>query len=217
MLGAAPIFSRVGSVVIPEGIDTEAFRSDTAAASHFRVRHSLGDQPFLLAVGALTPEKRYDYLFQSLALLGPQAPLLVVCGDGEGKSRLRELVRLLDIRVVFVGAIPRAQLPGAYSACSLFVHGCAVETFGLSVLEAMSCSRPVIATRGGALPEVVGEAGILVDPQSPVSMRDAISGLLANQNRATELGTLARARAVEKFSVGSMVDSYHRTLIRYAR
>lgn len=217
VLGAAPFFGRAGSVVIPEGIDTEVFRPRPADASCFRERHSLGNQEFLLAVGALTPEKRYDYLFHALSLVGHDVPLMVVCGAGSEESRLRELASSLALRVSFIGAIPRNDLPGAYSASTLFIHGCAVETFGLSVLEAMSCARPVIAARGGAVPEVVGDAGILVDPQSPDAMGQAISALLADRAHGRQLGVMARARAVAKFSLDAMVDAYHQALIGYIR
>lgn len=218
VLAQAPFMRAAPSVVIPEGINVAEFSPRPGDAEQFRRRYGLGDDPFVLAVGALSPEKRYDFLFTALQGLGSSAPPLVICGTGMEEQRLRDLANRLDVRVRFLGQIPRAELPGAYSASTALLHGCAVETFGLSVLEAMSCGCPVIAVAGGALPEVVGvdgTCGVLVNPAAPVEMRDAVTAVLRDLPRAKSMGAAARASAVARFSVEEMVSGYASALSRH--
>lgn len=218
VLAQAPFMRAAPSLVIPEGLDVTEFRPRPRDATEFRRRHGLGEDSFLLAVGALSPEKRYEFVFGALKGLGSSAPPLVICGTGAEEQRLRDLAASLDLRVRFLGQISRAELPGAYSASAALVHGCAVETFGLSVLEAMACGRPVIAVAGGALPEVVGvdgTRGILVDPAAPLEMRDAIAALMQDRPRAESMGAAARVSAVERFSLDAMVSGYASALSRH--
>jgi len=218
VLAQAPFMHTAPSLVIPEGIDVAQFRPRQRDAAEFRQRYGLARDSFVLAVGALSPEKRYDFLFAALKGLGPSAPLLVICGTGMEEQRLRDLASRLDLRVRFLGQISRDELPGAYSASAALVHGCAVETFGLSVLEAMACGCPVIAVAGGALPEVVGvdgTCGVLVDPAAPLEMRDAITALLRDKPRAESMGAAARASAIARFSLEAMVSGYASALSRH--
>src|SRR5207249_7414134 len=78
----APFMVRRPARVIYEAVDAERFRPDAAGGRAFRERHGLGDRPFLLAVGALEREKRYDWLLDALARIGTQGPPLTVCSTG---------------------------------------------------------------------------------------------------------------------------------------
>ncbi len=172
---------------------------------------------FLLAVGALTVEKRYDFMFESLAQLGDEAPQLLICGEGKEEERLnvRAVARRVDVR--FMGRLPHDQLVGAYNASLGLVHTGAVETFGLSVLEAMACGRPVVASAGGALPEVVGTgggAGTLVDVDSIHATANAIRCLVIEPKQAAATGERARERA-KMFPVSAMEDSYAELVRRH--
>jgi len=209
VLEGAPFMRATPSRTIYEGVDLEEFRPDPRAAEKFRKTFRIAGG-FLLAVGALTAEKRYDFMFDVLAQLGDEAPQLVVCGEGEEKERLsvRAMARRVDVR--FMGRLPREQLAGAYNASLGLVHTCAVETFGLSVLEAMACGRPVVASAGGALSEVVGTdggAGTLVDVDSIHETASAIRCLFSEPAQAAATGARARERA-RMFPLSAMEDSY---------
>jgi glycosyltransferase involved in cell wall biosynthesis len=220
VLAEVPFMRRVRPVTIYEGIDVNRFHPSDCSAATFRRSHDLGCGPFVLAVGALSGEKRYEFLFDALSRLGDDAPLLVVCGEGEEEKRLRQKAEALSVRVRFTGRLPQSELVGAYNAAIGLVHVGDVETFGLSVLEAMACARPVIASAGGALPEVIGtdgSCGQLVPVNSRAAVSAAIQSLVANPDGAAEWGLRARARAKRYFSLEAMEDGYAELAARHAR
>jgi glycosyltransferase involved in cell wall biosynthesis len=211
VLRETPFMRRVRPVTIHEGIDTETFRPSRRDAIDFRRTFDIGLQPFLLAVGALSPEKRYDVLFDALRLLGPNAPLLVVCGEGAEQGRLLQRAASLQLNVRLLGRVQQSVLTGAYSASLGLVHAGSCETFGLAVLEAMACARPVVVAAGGALPEVVGPdggSGLLAEADSVGDLALAIETLLADREAANEMGQRARARASTMFSLQLMEYRY---------
>jgi glycosyltransferase involved in cell wall biosynthesis len=192
--------------VIPEGVAPE-FYPDPVAAGEFRAMHGIGDQEFVLAVGSLTADKRYEFLFDALSRLGPAAPLLVVCGAGPQSEYLKQRADALRLKVTFPGLVPSGLLRGAYTAATLMVHACQIETFGLSVLEAMACGCAVLAVDGGAIPEVLGQAGVLTDPRDSRAFSASLVELLSDPGRRQELGSAARLRA-QRFSLHQMQDAY---------
>ncbi len=215
ILRLAPWMRRAPHRVIAEGVDLEAFAADPAAASAFRAAHGLAaDEPFLLVVGALTREKRGDFLLDAVRLVHG-APTLVVCGEGPMDASLRAQATRLGVSARFLGRVDRGALRGAYSAATLLVHACRVETFGLSVLEAMACGCPVVGMRAGGLLEVVGDdgaAGVLVNPDDPAAMASAIRHLLTDQEQAARVGSAARDRARRLFSLDRMAAGYEDAL-----
>jgi len=215
VLGLAPWMRRAPHRVIAEGVCDEQFRPDAAAARDFRERYGLDDEPFLLSVGALTREKRGAFLIDAVRAV-PDAPTLVFCGEGPLHESLAAQAELLDVKVRFLGLVPRNELRGAYSAAALLVHGCAVETFGLSVLEAMACGCAVVGVRAGGLLEVVGSdgaAGLLVDANDPGEMARAIRRVLGSAELAGAVRIAARQRAQSRFSLSRMSDGYERAVL----
>jgi glycosyltransferase involved in cell wall biosynthesis len=192
--------------VIPEGVDP-IFQPDQVKAREFCARYDLSPQGFVLAVGSLTADKRYEFLFEVMRCLGSEAPSLVICGGGPLKDRLRAQAADLQVDAKFLGLVDSDLLPGAYTAATLFVHACEIETFGLSVLEAMSCGCPIIAAAGGAVPEVVADAGVLIPTRDPESYAAVLRSLLSNPSLQRTLGQAAQERA-RKFSLDQMQQSY---------
>jgi glycosyltransferase involved in cell wall biosynthesis len=212
VLKAAPFMRRRPWRVITGGVDTATFYPDPAAGQGFRQHHALGDRPLLLAVGALMPEKRYPEMFDIVARLSTPVTLLL-CGEGKLEPELRALAaeRRLDVR--FLGMLPPAELRAVFAAASVFIHTCAVETFGLSVAEAMACGRPVMVSEGGGLLEVVADAGVLVPPDDHAGFVSRLDSLLQDRPARETLGQAARARMLDLFSVEHMVEEYERLLV----
>jgi glycosyltransferase involved in cell wall biosynthesis len=212
----APFMSAAQNTTIHEGVDTEVFAPSPNAGLEFRRRHNIGPRPFVLAVGALSEEKCYPLLLDALARLDDRAPLLVVCGEGGDESALRAYAEALRVRVKFVGRVPREQLVGAYAAATALVHTGDRETFGLAVLEAMACARPVVVSSGGALPEVVGEtggAGVIVSGGA-AEWSEAIASVLGEPWSRARMGAAGRRRAVERFSLAAMARGYAEVVAR---
>jgi glycosyltransferase involved in cell wall biosynthesis len=197
--------------IIPEGVDP-AFKPDQSRASEFRTRYGIGGE-FLLAVGSLTADKRYDFLFEVLRRLGPGAPPLIICGAGPLAGRLQEQAASLHLDVRFLGLVNTELLPGAYTAATAFVHACEIETFGLSVLEAMACGSAVIAANGGAVPEVVGDAGVLTAIGDANSFCGALRSVLSDYELRESLSQAARLRA-RRFSLSEMQQAYGEAIER---
>jgi len=142
------------------------------------------------------------YLFEALAML-PEDVTLTIVDEGPPKrlTAWKMIERLkLQHRVHFTGKIDLDQLVHHYSTCTILVMSSLYEGFGLPAAEAMSCETPVVTTTAGALPEVVGDAGILVPPENPGALKDAINTLLNNEALREELGKKGRRRAVDMFA-----------------
>jgi glycosyltransferase involved in cell wall biosynthesis len=162
-----------------------------------RQKYGLGDCPFILSVGTLQPRKNYRRLIQALAKLDP-VPLLVIVGSKgwNYEDVFSEVTRQgLTGRVHFPGFVADADLPTLYSAASLFVYPSLYEGFGLPVLEAMACGTPVVASNRSALPEVVGEAGLLVDAKDVAALAAAVSRLLGDATLSQQLAQAGQAQA----------------------
>jgi glycosyltransferase involved in cell wall biosynthesis len=108
-------------------------------------------------------------------------PLVLAGGKGWYYEEILERVRTLDLErfVVFPGFVPQEDLPWYYRAATLFMYPSLFEGFGFPVLEAMACAVPVITTTASSLPEVAGDAAVLVEP-------DDIGGMAAAMNRCLD-------------------------------
>jgi glycosyltransferase involved in cell wall biosynthesis len=109
----------------------------------------------------------------------------------------RPLVRELGLgdRIIFTGQIREQDKAPLYSGAAVFVFPSLYEGFGMPVLEAMACGAPVVTSDSSALPEVVGDAGLLVNPYSQPAITEAMATLLEDPRRRAELGARARARS----------------------
>ena len=156
------------------------------------------DQPFILAVGNLEPRKNLESLVEAYARLAADIPHDLVLAGAVG-WKADSLVALLndprlENRVHLPGYLEPSVLPALYAAADLFVIPSWYEGFGLTMLEAMACGTPVIASDRGSLPEVAGNAAILVDPQ-PQILAQAIESTLADPDLRHTLSAAGRSRA----------------------
>jgi glycosyltransferase involved in cell wall biosynthesis len=171
--------------VIPNGVD-DAFSPDGPAR---------GGPPYLLFVGALQPRKDPLAAIEALSLSGPDLRLVLVGPDkGAAAEARRSVARLgLNGRVEFSGHVEKPALAALYRGARALVFPSKYEGFGLPVLEAMASGTPVVATTAGAIPEVAGDAAVLVDPGDPIALADGIERALTDRERLSRAG-LERAR-----------------------
>jgi glycosyltransferase involved in cell wall biosynthesis len=203
--------------VVHNGVD-DVYRSLPASkVAGFRAEQGLPDR-FILFVGTLEPRKNVARLIEAYARLpGTRPPLMLVGGKGwlyDGIIARIEALNLTD-EVHFVGYVPAQDLPFWYNAAELFVYPSLYEGFGLPPLEAMACGTPVVASTASSLPEVVSQAGLLVDPMNTEALTAAMEQVLADPDMQKKMRATGLARA-EKFSwhraAQRTVDSYRRAL-----
>jgi glycosyltransferase involved in cell wall biosynthesis len=151
--------------------------------------------PYALFVGALQPRKDPVAAVEALALANTELRLVLVGPERGSGSEARDAAHRLglDGRVEFAGHVGKDELARLYRGASLLVLPSHYEGFGLPVLEAMASGTPVVTTTAGALPEVAGDAAILVEPGDPVALAGGIERALADRERLVRAG-LERAR-----------------------
>lgn len=175
------------------------------------------NMPTVLTVGRLAASERYkghDVVLDAWAavlLEVPQARYIIV-GDGDDRARLQERGREMGFAssVIFKGAVSSAELQSCYDECQVFALPARTELdpraprgegFGIVFLEAMAHGKPVIGPNVGAPPEFIhdGEHGLLVDPVNPAKLAKALVELLANPERARQMGEAGRKWAREQY------------------
>ncbi len=159
------------------------------------VRQRLGLPPaFLLFVGTLEPRKNLVRLVEALEQLASPIPLVIAGRKGWLYEDIFATVkrRGLEDRVIFVDFVEDADLPALYNLTQAFIYPSLYEGFGLPALEALACGTPLVTTPVASLPEVVGEAAVLVDPLDSAAIAAGIEQALA---RAADLRAPGLAQA----------------------
>ncbi|HEY9037235.1 MAG TPA: glycosyltransferase family 4 protein [Pseudomonadales bacterium] len=182
--------------LIYNGIDTNVFRPmpDVAKIPYRLMATASADQPL----------KGLRYLLEAFAQLLPRYPqlsLLLVSKPRAG-GETEQLIEQLGIgdRITFVSGISTEQLVQYYAQAAVAVVPSVYEGFGLPAGEAMACGVPLVSSRGGALPEVVGDAGVLVPVKDVNAMAQAIAGLLEDSGRRDALAHAGRERMLHEFN-----------------
>jgi glycosyltransferase involved in cell wall biosynthesis len=181
--------------IVPNGINTEQFHPIPGIE---REKNRL-----ITTNSSDTPLKGLYYLLLALSRIPADPPVhLVVVGVPSKNGDVLKLIKTLGIgnRVEFTGRIDHDAFVRQYARASIAVVPSIYEGFGLPAGEAMACAVPVISTTGGALPEVVGDAGMLVPPADPDALASAISALLGNPDRAKNLGHAGYMRVQSHFT-----------------
>jgi len=190
--------------VVYNGIDTEIYSRNEEASQN---------RNGLIMVGNTDDRKKgVLYLLQALQILREDGIKLTIVDDAERHSSYADdvgplpsyglkLVKSLNLdeMVQFTGRLTREELVQHYSTARIAVVPSIYEGFGLPAAEAMACGTPVIATTGGALPEVVGDAGILVPPERADALAAAIKQLLNDKQAQERMSEAGRKRVKEKF------------------
>lgn len=156
---------------------------------------------YILSVGRLEPRKNHEGLVEAYARLVGRVPHLVLVGQRDFKcSGVLEAIRRngLGHRVSVLEDVSDAELPVLYSNALFFAYPAFAEGFGMPPLEALACGIPVIASNTTAIPEVVGDAGLLVDPTDIEALRSGMQSLIDDEVLRRKLSSVSRSRA-ERF------------------
>ena len=185
--------------LVPLGVDPQFTPGETPDG----LLERLGlEGPFVLTVGTLQPRKNVEtavQAFERLAAAGAEQRLAIVGGRGWRDDALAELIRRSPAadRIVMTGRVGDDDLVGLYRAADCFVFPSRYEGFGFPPLEAMACNTPVISSDRTSLPEVVGDAALLVDPDDVHAIERALTELLSSPELGAELVERGRRRVAQ--------------------
>jgi glycosyltransferase involved in cell wall biosynthesis len=177
-------------------------------------RRAPDDRLRILAVGTLQPRKNLLRLLDAVALVAEHRPVLLRV-VGPGGHQAGEIRARLGTRadVELVGYVTEEELASEYRAADVFAYPSIYEGFGLPVIEAMACGTPVMTSTGGSLPEVAGDAALIVDPYDVPGMAQAIERLADDAALRQTLRSSGRLRAAAfswEAAAAKLVDVYER-------
>lgn len=205
-------YSGIKPIILPNAIDTELF-IPLKPELELKKFLEIDEEKILITVCRLVGWKGIQYGIKAVKNLldkGYNIKYLII-GEGEYRRELEKLVEDLGIKnkVLFLGNIENSKLPKYYSFAHIALFpSIADETFGISIGEAMSCGVSVISTKVGGIPEVVGDAGILVNPKDEKALAQSIKYLIENPSIRKEFSLKARNRIVNFFSWDNIVDQF---------
>jgi len=204
--------------VVPNGVDLARFEDvRDEEIRNVTERYDLGDSPVLLFVGTVMPRKGVTDLIEAVASVvddGHDVRLLVAGENGLDETYTRQVTSLiaereLEEHVELVGYVPDEELPGLYARADVFVMPSLEEGFGMAVVEAMAAGTPVIGSRVGAIPRLLGddECGFVVDAGDVEAVADRISRLL-NSSAARTVRSDRATRRAREFSWPGITDQF---------
>lgn len=200
--------------VAPLGVEERFRPHEDREKMEFRCRRGLPDR-FILYVGNHKPHKNVPSLVDALSRIRKDVScsLLLLDDGGDDCRRTRATVEAAGMsdRVVFLRDLPDSELPLLYNSADVFVFPSLYEGFGLPPLEAMACGTPVVTSNASSLPEVVGDAGIMVDPHSVEELADAILKVL----RDADIRDRMISKGFERAKDFSWQETARRTLNVY--
>ncbi len=227
-LGLERSLSRVR--VVPLGTDPARFHPGIDPTG-FRRERGLPEGRWIVTVARLELYKGVDVVIRALRLLSQISGELhyAVVGEGSARAELEAIAHAEGVadRVHFLGRVPDHSLPDAYALADVYAGMTRqtereVEGFGIALVEAQACAKPVVAGRGGGTADAVrhGETGLLVDPLDPAAVAAAVNELLTDRSRAVALARAGRL-AVERYynwdrvvadlrAIGAEIDAVRR-------
>ncbi len=173
-------------------------QADPDERARLQQRYHIGHRPYILSVGTIQPRKNYIRLMEALDPLAAARPLdLIIIGQPAWLAEPILEAAAARPYVHLPGFTADADLPALYRQAELFAFPSLYEGFGLPPLEAMACGTPVVASSVSSVPEVVGEAGLSVDPTDVPAWTAAIARLLDDSDLRADLRNRGLARAAE--------------------
>ncbi|MCI0707108.1 MAG: glycosyltransferase family 4 protein [Ignavibacteriae bacterium] len=207
------------------GVDGNFFNTKYDG-KEIRDRYRLGTHEVVLFLGQMRQRKGPQVLLEAIPHIVHHADntrfLFIGPDYGMVESLNRRATELgIEQNVIWGGVVPDTDLPNIYAACDVFVFPSLtpIECLGLSMIQAMACGKPVVASRINGAPEVVsdGETGYLVEPNNPVRLAKKVTELLVQPNLRTRMGKEGRRKAESKFNQATLVEELRQLYLEVIR
>jgi glycosyltransferase involved in cell wall biosynthesis len=205
------------SSVIPNGFDTETYRSDTEARRAFRQELGIPPEAFVVGhAGRFDPTKDHHSMVRAAGLVAQKVSRVyfIFCGHGVNEQNAEMVGWLKEAGIEKWSRLlgERSDMSKVYSAMDVFASSSVSEAFPNVVGEAMSCEVPCVVTDVGDSALIVGKTGLVVPPGDPSALTDAVIQMLSNKDLRTELGKKARIRIDGNFSLQQITNEYESLL-----
>lgn len=206
-------------IELPNGVDINKFNPNITT-DKIKERYRLTDEKIILFVGALDKAHRFkgiDILIKAFSKLKYKKTVLMIVGEGELKGYYQNLARGIGMskKIIFAGGVFNYDLPEYYvSSYLLILPSTSIEMFGIVLIEAMACKKPVIATNLSGVRTVVddGKNGFLVRPKNVKELSNKIEYILENEEIAKKFGEEGRKKVVREYSwsqIGKKLESVY--------
>lgn len=212
-------------VCVHNGVSPKEYRPSAHRAARFRKKHALEGKKILLFVGRVIRQKGIEYLIDAMPLVLKRVPQarLVVVGRGNRLEKMRSRVAKLGLqgKVHFEGFLDEEELKDALCACNVFVLPSLWEVLPVSILEAMACGKPIVASDVGGNGELVrrGHNGFLVPKKNSRRLAEKIVRVLSDEQLAGRMGRNSRERVVSEFNweliASQTISAYQKLLRKY--
>ena len=201
------------------GVDLKRFGlRNVIRRGKLRELYAAEDSFLCLTVCRLEPRKDLPTLIRAAALVkkAKSDVKFLIVGEGISEVLLRDQVESSDLKdtVFFVGRVTDDQLPKYYQAADLFVLPTLYEGFGIVYLEAMASGLPILSTKVGAVPEVIGEAGVLIEPRRPEILAREILRLAGDKKLREEISRRGLDRVRERYDQEKLLKIYEDSCLK---
>ncbi len=210
---------RFGGVYVPNGKDTAMFDPHKYNPEASRERYGLSGYRILMFPGAPRPHKGVEDVLMALDKLNQPDLRLVIVGGSPYDDYDNQLIQKWGRWIIKLPKSPIEVMPEVVAAAHVVVVPqrdtvIACAQFPLKLTDGMAMAKPVLSTRVGDIPEILGETGYLVDPGSPEQIAEEIKLIFENLETANERGSKARERCVEKYSLEAMASTLKSVIAR---
>ncbi|MBW4463002.1 MAG: glycosyltransferase [Nodosilinea sp. WJT8-NPBG4] len=208
---------RFGGTIIPNGKDTELFDPDRHSPAASRAAYDLANYRVLMFPGAPRPYKGVEDLLTAMDLLNEPDLKLVIVGGSPYDDYDRTLRDRWPQHIIHLGKQPYEEMPKVIAAAHVIVvpqrqTPAAQAQFPLKLTDGMAMAKPILATRVGDIPEILGGCGYIADADAPAQLAAQITAIFANYDHALELGRRARDRCLTHYSMAAMGTALHQAI-----
>jgi glycosyltransferase involved in cell wall biosynthesis len=208
---------RFGGIYLPNGKDTNLFNPDRYDAQLSRERYGLSPYRVLMFPGAPRPHKGVEDILEALDQLDQPDLRLVIVGGSPYDDYDDQLLKRWGRWIIKLPKFPVETMPEIISAAHVIVVPqrdtlTARAQFPLKLTDGMSMAKPILSTRVGDIPDILGNTGFLVDPNSPEQLAEQLDWILQNLEHANDRGRQARERCVQHYSIDAMAEILSKTI-----